>query len=42
MLRGNLLEPSRRLHWIGTLRVSVDVDVAGKLERRQWRRKLEK
>jgi hypothetical protein len=39
---GNLLEPSKRLHWIGTLRVFVEVGVPGKLGGRQWRRKLGK
>jgi hypothetical protein len=41
MLRGNELEPSRRLHWIGTLRTLVDVGVPGILGGRQWRRELE-
>jgi hypothetical protein len=32
----------KRLHWIGTLRMLVDVGVPGKLGGTQWRRKSEK
>jgi hypothetical protein len=42
MLWGNLLEPSKRLRWIGTIRMLVDVGVPGKPGGRQWKRKLEK